>query len=279
MVFQKRLTGIICQTATIPRWIYGTLRATARRTKSQQRKTTVEVSFSGFDKVFSPPSLILRFSKAFTVASQFMHREKTRLAQLQETEGLTTSSRDKVSRLPTRAKKCGPEVLLHDPGSTFLPLAGGNFISDDFFISDDLSIPDDSSIPDDFSIPDDLFIPDAAVDLLHDPDPFPTTADLFISSLPQHHQSQSVSDRSDKKARTREYLEKEERDIGFYEGAMRGGREGAYAGGHDPKHFPPPTDLSIPGARVPYHHQSHSESDRPVKKARTKYDGDIENSA
>lgn len=203
-----------------------------------------------------------------------------RISVNERQRGLTTSSRDKISRLPPRAKKCGPEVLLHDPGSTFLPLSGSDlFIPDVFSIPDDLSVPDDLSIPDDLPIPDDLFIADATVDLLHDPDPFPTPADLIIPSLHQHYQSQSASDRSVKKARTREYLEKDERDIGFSEGAMRGGREGAHAGGHDPSPFPPPADLSIPAARVPYHHQSHSESDRPVKKARTKYHSDSENSA
>jgi len=73
--------------------------------------------------------------------------------------------------------------------------------------------------------------------------------------------------------------EEEGRGTGFYEGAMnstQGGREGAYSGGYDDNPFLPLAGSSISGVPVPHNHQSHSESDRPFKKARTKYHSDVE---
>jgi hypothetical protein len=45
---------------------------------------------------------------------------------------------------------------------------------------------------------------------------------------------------------------------------------------YDPNPFTPPAGLFIPPSRVPYHHQSHSASDWPVKKAqKQKYHGEM----
>ena len=110
MVLQRTSTRIICQRAKIQRWIYGTLRATCRQTqREKQSERNVKTPSNALDKVFSPgtlPLIFRRFSNAFTAGSRFMHHEKARLSPvkeglspMQENEGLTSPSRDKISKL------------------------------------------------------------------------------------------------------------------------------------------------------------------------------------
>jgi len=191
-----------------------------------------------------PPS-ILRFSNKFTVAFQFLELEKARLARLQE-------HLKEVQGIERR-----PAASLISPRDKISELHSGI----PAFLPDFQPLARDS-----------LPIPAAAVDPNVNSGAFPPPA------FPYLHQSHSASDGSVKRVRKREYLEEEDRGTGFYEGAMnstQGGREGAYSGRYG-NPFLPLAGSSISGVPVPHNHQSHSESDRPFKKARTKYHSDVE---
>ena len=212
----------------IPRWI----------------QRTVKTPFSVLDKVFSPGAH-LQYSisqKKFTVAFQFLEREKVRLATLQEHLKEVQEIERRTGASPISSRDKSSEVYI----PTTLP---------------DLPRLARDSLP----------IPAPAIGSIVHSGAFPPPA--------LSYQSRSASDGSVKKVRKREYLEKEERDTGFYEGAMNstwGGREGAYSGEHDDSPFLPLAGSSTHAAPVSYHHQSHSESDRPVKKARTRYHSNAE---
>jgi len=191
-----------------------------------------------------PPSR-LRFSNKFTVASQLQQLENARFARLREhfNELLGIDPRPAASLISPRDKisELYSGIPPFFPGFTSLSR-------------------------------DELPVPAAPVDPDVNSGAFPPPS----PALSYHHQSHSTSGRSVKKVRKGKYLEKEEKDTRVYEGAMnftQDGRQGAYSGGHDDNPFTWP---SIPAVPVPYHPQSHSESERPVKKARTKYHSDVE---